>query len=823
MNIINYKNNFRIALVTLAVLISRNLSYAQLPAAPALATTNVTEASQYGVLYELNIPNVANYTSAASIIYAINNSSLTGLNYTRVAYFMQLNTKWVWVSMNKFNTTNAQLGIPHQNSTINWQQTISGMNVYSSAGSGVTSTLNATGNIEIWPHCYGQGIGLAGIGGNANSYDFNDSQNPGSNCYGSFQIHNYGAAQSVLCFNSFNNGNNVDLGIGNQVGGSGHPDWTFSYNSASFTTKKLYILVNAGLSFNSQPSTAAQNICQNSATSSLSVSLNTTTLTISNYKWYSNTTNSNTGGTLVTTATSSLTTNSFTPSSSTPGTLYYYCIVSATNGYSATSNPSGAITINNTPNINISATNSVLCSGSTLTLSALGSLNSYTWSTGANTSSIITTPGITTSYSLTGTTSNGCVGSSSVLTITVNSTPTISANNGTICTGNNFTISPSGASSYTYSSGSSIVSPSVNSTYTITGSNGNCISSKTISLVINPNPTVSVTNGTICSGQTYTIQPTGAISYSYSNGSSTIAPSLTATYSVTGSNVFSCTNTKTLTITVNQNPTITVNSAAICVGQSFTMTPNGASTYTYSSGSNIVSPSVNTNYTVTGTNSNGCVSLTGAVSSLTVNALPVISVNSGAICAGDSFTLIPSGASTYTYSSGSTVVSPSVNANYTVTGTDNNGCIAAVGAVSSLTVNALPVISVNSGAICAGDSFTLIPSGASTYTYSSGSNIVSPSVNTNYTITGTGNNGCVGSTGVVSSLTVNALPVIIVNSGAICSGQSFTITPSGASTYTYSSGSNIVSPIANSNYIVTGTDNNGCVSSTGAVSSGYFC
>lgn len=47
------------------------------------------------------------------------------------------------------------------------------------------------------------------------------------------------------------------------------------------------------------------------------------------YQWYKNTTNSNTGGTVI----SGATTNSYTPTlPSTAGTTYYYCIVTATNG-----------------------------------------------------------------------------------------------------------------------------------------------------------------------------------------------------------------------------------------------------------------------------------------------------------------------------------------------------------------------------------------------------------------------------------------------------------------------------------------------------------
>jgi sugar lactone lactonase YvrE len=67
-----------------------------------------------------------------------------------------------------------------------------------------------------------------------------------------------------------------------------------------------------------------------------------------------------------------------------------------------------------------------------------------------------------------------------------------------------------------------------------------------------------------------------------------------------------------------------------------------------------------------------------------VNCLPIISVNSGTICAGQSFTINPSGATTYSLSSGTSIVTPSVTSNYTVTGTSSLGCTAL--AVCSVTV-----------------------------------------------------------------------------------------------------------------------------------------
>ncbi len=65
-------------------------------------------------------------------------------------------------------------------------------------------------------------------------------------------------------------------------------------------------------------------------------------------------------------------------------------------------------------------------------------------------------------------------------------------------------------------------------------------------------------------------------------------------------------------------PTITVNSGAICSGNSFTISPSGAETYTYSGGSSVVSPTASTNYTVIGENLMGCISI-AAVCVVSVN------------------------------------------------------------------------------------------------------------------------------------------------------------------------------------------------------------
>ena len=385
-----------------------------------------------------------------------------------------------------------------------------------------------------------------------------------------------------------------------------------------------------------------------------------------------------------------------------------------------------------------------------------------------------------------------------------------SATNAVLCNGFSTTLNGAGATTYTWTGGvtnaTSFV-PTTTISYSLTGKNAsNCPASNTVvvTVTVNPNPTVVVNSGSICTTKSFTMTPTGASTYVYTGGSAIVSPLTNSSYTVTGTSALGCTNTAVATVTVNANPTVAVTSGSICNGSSFTMIPSGASTYLYSSGSAAVSPTTNTSYTVTGTSAVGCTNT--AVSNVTVNAIPSVAVNSGSICSGKSFTLTPTGASTYVYTGGSAIVSPTSNSSYTVTGA-SAGCSNT--AVASVTVNVNPTVIVNSGSICNGDTFTMTPSGASTYVYTGGSATVSPASNTNYTVTGTSALGCTNT--AVSNLTVIATPVLTVNSGSLCSGNNFTFAPTGATSYTYSSGSAIVTPSATTSYTISGSNSFGCV------------
>lgn len=544
--------------------------------------------------------------------------------------------------------------------------------------------------------------------------------------------------------------------------------------------------------------------------------------------------------------------------------------------------------------ITASASSTVVCSGSTITLTGSGA-STYTWTNGV-TDGIAFTPSASTLYTVTGKDASGCNGAGSV-SVTVNITPTLTVNSGAVCPGGIFVMTPGGASTYTYSSGSATVTPSSSSMYTVTGTSAqgcaalstaistvNIVGSLTVSIsgptvicfgetanltaggastytwstgsqayTIAPTPTVSTTysvtgasgscsntavttisinalpvvsisgSSVVCAGTTATLTASGANSYTWNTGSASVSitptPTTGTVYTVTATGANGCTVTAVKTVTASANPTIAVSGGTSCAGATFTLVPSGAVTYTFSNGSATVNPTITTSYSVSGTNSLGCVSPSPAVATISVIAAPVISVVSGSICSGKSFTISTSGASTYTFSGGASVVNPTVTTTYSVTGTNTAGCVSLNPALSTVTVNALPVIAVaGNTAICNGGSVTLTASGANSYTWNSGSNTaslaVTPSLTTTYTVTGTGANTC--SNSVLFSLTVNPIPTITIANGQICPGDSFTLSPTGAATYSFSNGP-VVSPTVTTSYSVAGTSSAGCVSSSSAV------
>lgn len=291
--------------------------------------------------------------------------------------------------------------------------------------------------------------------------------------------------------------------------------------------------------------------------------------------------------------------------------------------------------------------------------------------------------------------------------------------------------------------------------------------------MVNALPSVLINSGnpvSICNTQTVTLTGSGGITYTWSTGSNSgninVSPTSNTTYTLTGTAATGCSNTAVTTVSVNALPSITITGPnTVCNGKSIVLTGNGGTSYTWSPGgaatSITVSPSSNTTYTVTGSGANGCSA--GAVTTITVNALPVVTVSNATVCNGSPVILTGNGSSvSYLWNTGATTstvsVSPAVNTNYTVTGTAANSCTNA--AVAQVTVIALPVVTVPSATICQNSTQLLTASGANTYTWSTsqtGPSIsVTPTISTTYTVNGTAVTSCTNT--AVVNITVNALP-----------------------------------------------------------------
>ncbi|MDI1354941.1 MAG: hypothetical protein PSX36_08485, partial [bacterium] len=184
-------------------------------------------------------------------------------------------------------------------------------------------------------------------------------------------------------------------------------------------------------------------------------------------------------------------------------------------------------------------------------------------------------------------------------------------------------------------------------------------------------PAAILGSNNVCSGtaQVYSVVPSpGATSYVWNlpagwTGTSTtntisVIPSATGILSVSATNSCNPSPKTTRSITIKSSPSViaTPSSQAICAGDSYSVTASGAVTYTWSSGStNTVitgSPAANITRNVIGTAANGCTDI--AVATITVNALPVLTItpSSTVICSGKTVTLTGTGASTYSWTSG---------------------------------------------------------------------------------------------------------------------------------------------------------------------------
>ena len=550
----------------------------------------------------------------------------------------------------------------------------------------------------------------------------------------------------------------------------------------------------------------------------------------------------------------------------------YSVTASTSNGCSG----SASVTViqNEASNVTISG-NTVICSGIGTSLTA-SSGTDYLWSTGETTQSIsVNTPG---NYSVTVTDNNGCNGSSSQ-TVTMME-PAVISGSTQICQGQSTSLSASGSGNYAWDNGASTSFITVNTpgnyTVTVTLPNG-CSSSATVNVSVGTTPTpVILGNTTLCQGQSTTLTANGGSSYVWDNGntSNSITVSQSGVYTVTATNAEGCSATANVTVTVNPLPNVNISgNSSFCQDDNVTLTATGASTYMWSNSQsgNTITVSVAGNYTVTGTDANGCsntatktvsvnptynIPLTHSICqgeiynfygqnlttagtythtlqtvngcdsvltlTLTVKNLPTPSITGNTtLCEGETTTLIANGGTSYLWSDASTSNSISVSQSgiYTVTATNAEGCSNTANV--TVTVNPLPTVTITGNStICQGSSTTLMATGANTYSWSTGENTASVSINAFgiYTVTGTSIEGC-SSTANVTVL-VSQLPVITITGETdICAGESTTLTANGGETYLWSNGTtdNTLTVNMAGTYQVIGYNAAGCSSMADAI------
>jgi gliding motility-associated-like protein len=197
--------------------------------------------------------------------------------------------------------------------------------------------------------------------------------------------------------------------------------------------------------------------------------------------------------------------------------------------------------------------------------------------------------------------------------------------------------------------------------------------------------------------------------------------------------------------------------------------------------------------------------------------LPVTLKGNLGICTGMTDTISASGGTSYLWSNGATtsqiIVTPASNTTYTVHVTD--GACHKDTTFSVLVGAKLPVVITGPPAICPGANATLTASGGTGYTYlwnngaTTSSITVNPTVNTTYSVV-VSNGTCTGDT----SFNVAIIPfpklTLTASPATICTGDSTTLSISGASTYVWSNGSTnssiVVKPMKDSTYTVSASN-----------------
>ncbi len=296
------------------------------------------------------------------------------------------------------------------------------------------------------------------------------------------------------------------------------------------------------------------------------------------------------------------------PSSMNNGTYY----VTVVDEYNCSATSQVNVNVLSAPELTVTS-NSPLCTGQDLQLTSSNAV-SWQWSGPNGWTSNVQNPVISGAqlqhsgtYTVTITDANGCTATDQI-TITVHSLPVVEAHatSTEICEGSQVTLYGSGANSYVWNNGVTNnvpFVPTTTQTYTVTGTDANgCTATDQITITVNQKYVFAETH-TICDGSSYTWHGN-----TY-NTSGTYYDSLTTQSG--------CDSIYVLQLVIAENPNISIsaNDTVIIIGNSVTLTANGADTYQWvpttalsctNCNAPVANPTETTTYCVVGTNNYGC-------------------------------------------------------------------------------------------------------------------------------------------------------------------------------------------------------------------------
>lgn len=462
---------------------------------------------------------------------------------------------------------------------------------------------------------------------------------------------------------------------------------------------------------------------------------------------------------------------------------------------------------------------------------------------------------------------NGLTNVNGSITVTANVNPTFNTVNA-ICAGASLNALPLSSLNGISGTWSPVLNNTQTTTYTFTPNAGICATTANLTVTVNSLPTVGITNNSntnqlTCTQSNISLTGTGGGTYSWSNGAAVIGSLATqtitspGTYVLTVTNAAGCSATSNIAITQNITPpstSITSTSNVLnCSTTSVTLTASGGGTYSWSNGSVVVGTSASLTvstpgtYTVTVTSPNGCTASASQIvtQNTTVPNLQIANAQNTTElnCNTPTINLTGSGANTYSWSNGSSIISTSaaltvtLPGSYTLTATGLNGCISTSSIVITQSIVA-PIVSINNASnsnllTCSLTSIALTATGGGTYSWSNGNNIVGSNATLNvtspgtYTVTVTGSNGC--STTSSTTITQNtSTPNVAVVSNPnttmlSCTNSALSLTASGGISYAWNSGGNSLgtNPTLNvtapGTYTVTVTGTNGCTATASTI------